>query len=228
MSRAGGSGATCGLHGRVGNRKSARARRTRRHARAMLAAMREPALLHGERIEAVNDAFATLVGIPADQIWSGKTLADLVSARIRGARGARSHARARGRGRPGARGGRTRGFRTARSRGSSSRRLRHRSGRPPLVLFTAEEMLPRREGEGADGAPERSQLALDSLGEGLLTTDAHGLIDYINPSGRTPDRNPARGRDRTGVRRDDRIRRRTRPPRAAGSRCSNASAPAAA
>ena len=37
-------------------------------ARAMLAALREPALLHGERIEAVNDAFATVIGIPAAQL----------------------------------------------------------------------------------------------------------------------------------------------------------------
>ncbi len=34
-------------------------------ARAMLAALREPALLYGERIEAVNEPFAALVGMPA-------------------------------------------------------------------------------------------------------------------------------------------------------------------
>ena len=45
---------------------------------AMLAALREPALLHGERIEAVNDAFSTLVGVPAAEL-AGKTLAELVS-----------------------------------------------------------------------------------------------------------------------------------------------------
>ena len=46
---------------------------------AMLTALREPALLHGERIEAVNAAFIALVGIPADRLV-GKTLAELVSA----------------------------------------------------------------------------------------------------------------------------------------------------
>ena len=47
-------------------------------ARAMLAGMREPALLHRERIEAVNEAFATLAGIPvADMV--GRNLADLVA-----------------------------------------------------------------------------------------------------------------------------------------------------
>ena len=46
---------------------------------AMLAALREPALLHGERIEAVNAAFTALVGIPADRLV-GRTLAEVVSA----------------------------------------------------------------------------------------------------------------------------------------------------
>ena len=48
-------------------------------ARAMLAALREPAMLYGERIEAVNEPFAALVGVPAGNL-AGKTLADLVSA----------------------------------------------------------------------------------------------------------------------------------------------------
>ena len=47
-------------------------------ARAMLAALREPALLYGERIEAVNEPFAALVGVPAAQL-AGRTLAELVS-----------------------------------------------------------------------------------------------------------------------------------------------------
>jgi len=46
--------------------------------RAMLSALREPALLYGERIEAVNDPFAALVGVPAGQL-AGKSLAELVS-----------------------------------------------------------------------------------------------------------------------------------------------------
>ncbi len=50
------------------------------------------------------------------------------------------------------------------------------------VLFTAEEMLPHRDDGSAGAAPARSQLALDSLGEGVLTTDAHGVIDYLNQS----------------------------------------------
>ena len=77
-----------------------------------------------------------------------------------------------------------------------------------LVLFTAEEMLPHHEGEGAGLPPARSQLALDSLGEGLLTTDAHGLIDYLNPSAETLTGIRRGRRGRPGVQRDDRLRRR--------------------
>ena len=62
-----------------------------------------------------------------------------------------------------------------------------------IVLFTAEEMLPHRDDAAAGSPPARSQLALDSLGEGLLTTDAHGLIDYLNPSAESL----------TGMRRED-------------------------
>ena len=65
------------------------------------------------------------------------------------------------------------------------------------VLFTAEEMLPRRDGEPAGAPPARSQLALDSLGEGILTTDAHGVIDYLNQSAEAL----------TGMRREDAVGR---------------------
>ena len=63
-------------------------------ARAMLAALREPALLYGERIEVVNEPFAALVGMPAGEL-AGKTLARTGIGRIRGARGARDRTRAR-------------------------------------------------------------------------------------------------------------------------------------
>jgi diguanylate cyclase (GGDEF)-like protein/PAS domain S-box-containing protein len=148
--------------------------------RAMLAALREPALLHGERIEAANEAFASLVGIPAAQL-AGRTLAELVSGEY-AELASLAVARAQG-GEAGSalaeveiadpHGQVTRLELTGSAIGSGGRRL---------VLFTAEEMLPRHEGEAAGTPPSRSHLALDSLGEGLLTTDAHGVIDYLNPS----------------------------------------------
>jgi diguanylate cyclase (GGDEF)-like protein/PAS domain S-box-containing protein len=148
--------------------------------RAMLAALREPALLHGERIEAVNEAFASLVGIPAGQL-AGRTLAELVSGDY-AELAALAVARAQG----GEAGPALTEIEIADSHGQVTRLELTGSalvsGGRKLVLFTAEEMLPRREGEAAGLPPARSQLALDSLGEGLLTTDAHGVIDYLNPS----------------------------------------------
>ncbi len=161
--------------------------------RAMLAAMREPALLHGERIECANAAFASLVGIPLEQIV-GRSLGDLVSADYvelatlavaRALAGTTEPALAE--------------VELADTHGMVTRlelsgSMLETDGRK-IVLFTAEEMLPHRDEAAADDVPARSQLALDSLGEGLLTTDAHGLIDYLNQSAEAL----------TGLRREDAI-----------------------
>jgi diguanylate cyclase (GGDEF)-like protein/PAS domain S-box-containing protein len=161
--------------------------------RSMLASLREPALLHGEHIEAANEAFATLVGIPASQL-AGRTLAELVG----GAYGelatlAITRALA-GEARPA-----LTEVEIADSHGQVTRlelsgSAIESAGRR-LVLFTAEEMLPHREAGDAALPPARSQLALDSLGEGILTTDAHGVIDYLNPSAEML----------TGMRREDAV-----------------------
>ncbi|MGH8130518.1 MAG: diguanylate cyclase, partial [Steroidobacteraceae bacterium] len=149
-------------------------------ARAMLAAIREPALLHGERIEAVNKAFASMIGIPAEQIV-GRSLADLVSREYAELAGLAVTRALSGQNGPAltevefadAHGQVTRLELSGSALDSAGRRI---------ALFTAEEMLPHRDAPAPGPAPARSQLALDSLGEGLLTTDAHGLIDYLNPS----------------------------------------------
>ncbi len=160
---------------------------------AMLTALREPALLHGERIEAVNPAFTLLVGIPADQLV-GKTLAELVSAEyaeLAGLAVTRTLA--------GEAGPVLAEVELADPHGQVTRIEISGSsitdGSRTLVLVTAEEMLPRREGEGATVPPARTQLALDSFGEGILTTDAHGLIDYLNPAAEAI----------TGMRREDTV-----------------------
>jgi diguanylate cyclase (GGDEF)-like protein/PAS domain S-box-containing protein len=161
--------------------------------RAMLAAMREPALLHGERIESANAAFATLVGIPVEQIV-GRSLADLVSADYR-----ELATLAVARALAGGNGPSLTEVELADAHGLVTRlelsgSMLEAEGRK-VVLFTAEEMLPHREAAATGGVPARSQLALDSLGEGLLTTDAHGLIDYLNQSAEAL----------TGMRREDAI-----------------------
>jgi diguanylate cyclase (GGDEF)-like protein/PAS domain S-box-containing protein len=160
---------------------------------AMLAALREPALLHGDRIEAVNAAFASLVGIPADQLV-GKALAELVSGEY-----ARLAEIAVARALAGESGPALTEIEVADPHGQVTRleitaSAIDAAGRK-RVLVTAEEMLPRREEDGAALPPARTQLALDSLGEGILTTDAHGLIDYFNPSAEAI----------TGMRREDAV-----------------------
>jgi len=148
--------------------------------RAMLAALREPALLHGERIEAANEAFATIVGVPAAQL-AGKTLSGVVAgeyaelAALAVARALASEAKPS-----------LTELEITDPHGQVTRIELTGSaievGGRKLALFTAQEMLPHREAPALGLPPARSQLALESLGEGILTTDAHGLIDYMNQS----------------------------------------------
>ena len=148
--------------------------------RAMLAALREPALLHGERIEAANEAFAAIVGVPAAQL-AGKTLSGVVAgeyaelAALAVARALASEAKPS-----------LTELEITDPHGQVTRIELTGSaievGGRKLALFTAQEMLPHREAPALGLPPARSQLALESLGEGILTTDAHGLIDYMNQS----------------------------------------------
>ena len=147
-------------------------------ARAMLAAMREPALLHGDRIEAVNEALSALVGIPADQML-GRNLAEMVSkdyAELASLAVTRALA-----GEPGPA---LTEIELADSHGQVTRLELAgtvlESGGRRIVLLTAQEMLPHREVSAQTVLPGRAQLALDAVGEGLITTDAQGQIDYLN------------------------------------------------
>ncbi len=159
--------------------------------RAMISALREPALLHGEQIEAANDAFAAIVGMPAAQL-AGKRLSEVV-----GGEYAELAALAVTRALAGESRLSLTELEITDPHGQVTRveltgSAIEVAGRT-LVLFTAEEMLPHREATAAAPQPARSQLALESLGEGLLTTDAHGLIDYMNQSAESL----------TGMRRED-------------------------
>ena len=149
-------------------------------ARTMMAALREPALLYGERIEAANEPFAALVGVPASAL-EGKTLADLVSSEYAALAALAIERALAGGSKPtltevelaDGHGQVTRLELSGSAIESAGRRR---------ILFTAEEMLPHNDGEAAGTPPARFQLALDSLGEGIVTTDAHGVIDYLNQS----------------------------------------------
>jgi len=162
-------------------------------ARAMIAALREPALLYGDRIEAVNEPFAALVGVPAARL-AGMTLAEVVSAEYADLAALAVQRALNGDAKPA-----LTEVEIADSHGQVTRlelsgSVIESSG-SRLVLFTAEEMLPHRADGDTGAAPARSQLALDSLGEGILTTDAHGVIDYLNQSAEAL----------TGMRREDAV-----------------------
>jgi len=160
-------------------------------ARAMLASLREPALLHGDRIEAVNEAFATIVGIPVADIL-GRSLADLVAPEY-----AELVTLAIARALSGESGPAMTEVEMSDSHGQVTRLelagAALDSGGRRVVLLSAVEMLPHHEAPGQSMLPGRGQLALDSLGEGLLTTDAQGRVDYMNRAAETL----------TGIRREE-------------------------
>ena len=196
-------------------------------ARAMLAALREPALLYGERIEAVNEPFAALVGVPAGEL-AGKTLADLVSVEYaelarRSQSGAcspatRSRCSPRSRSR----------MPTARSRGSSSpvppssRQAAGASCSPPRKC--CRTTTTRQCGLAARAFPARARLARRGHPDDRRAR-RHRLPEPVRGGAH---RHAPRGGGRPGVRRDDRLRRRERPSRASRIPCSSASPPATA
>ncbi|MDH4259510.1 MAG: EAL domain-containing protein [Gammaproteobacteria bacterium] len=160
-------------------------------ARAMLASLREPALLHGERIEAVNESFATLAGTPvADML--GRNLADLVAPEY-----AELVSLTIARALSGESGPAMTEVEMSDSHGQVTRLelsgTTLDSGGRRIVLLSATEMLPHHESPAQPMLPGRAQFALDSLGEGLMTTDAQGRVDYMNRSAETL----------TGIRRED-------------------------
>src|SRR6187402_2566287 len=112
-------------------------------ARAMIAALREPALLYGDRIEAVNEPFAALVGVPAARL-AGMTLAEVVSAEYADLAALAVQRALNGDAKPA-----LTEVEIADSHGPVTRlelsgSVIESSG-SRLVLFTAEEMLPHRD-----------------------------------------------------------------------------------
>ena len=160
-------------------------------ARAMLDGLREPALLHGDRIEAVNEAFATLAGMPvADML--GRNLADLVAPEYAElVTLAVAHALS------GESGPAMTEVEMSDSHGQVTRLelagTALDSGGRRVVLLSALEMLQHHGAPGQSLLPGRAQLALDALGEGLMTTDAQGRVDYMNRPAETL----------TGIRREE-------------------------
>ncbi|NJO12803.1 MAG: diguanylate cyclase, partial [Gammaproteobacteria bacterium] len=55
----------------------------------------------------------------------------------------------------------------------------------PMLLITAVEMLPRRLSAAPDQERSRALATLQSIGEGVITTDKRGRIDYMNEAAET-------------------------------------------
>ncbi len=55
----------------------------------------------------------------------------------------------------------------------------------PMLLVTAVEMLPRRLSAAPDQERSRALATLQSIGEGVITTDKRGRIDYMNEAAET-------------------------------------------
>jgi diguanylate cyclase (GGDEF)-like protein/PAS domain S-box-containing protein len=145
---------------------------------ALVATVQQPVLVHRERIEAANQALCALFGLkPGDVI--GRPLAELVSPEYAGLVQSNVARRLAGEEAPD-----VAEIELADSHGQVTRlELKGTTltvGGERLIVFSAVEMLPVAAGMEKPRVDARAQLTLDSLAEGLITTDAHGRIDFVN------------------------------------------------
>jgi diguanylate cyclase (GGDEF)-like protein/PAS domain S-box-containing protein len=142
----------------------------------LVEAVHEAVLVHGDAIVLANARFAALLGAAPDSIV-GRQLAELVTPDY--AELVRDNVRRRLAGEPAAE---RYEIEVADTEGQvtrlelASRVVQYRG--EAAVLFTAIEMLGRA--GGRDLARGRAQATLDSLGDGLVTTDTYGRIDFAN------------------------------------------------
>jgi diguanylate cyclase (GGDEF)-like protein/PAS domain S-box-containing protein len=150
--------------------------------RALVTTVREPVVLHRERIEAANAAFCALVGLDAEEVV-GRKLDELVAPEY--SKLLAGHLARRLAGEPAPE---LLEVEVADPHGQVTRlELKGTTvqvGGQPFTLFSAIEMLPPApRAEPAATAPRaRAQLALDAVGEGLVIAGAQGHVDYLNPA----------------------------------------------
>jgi diguanylate cyclase (GGDEF)-like protein/PAS domain S-box-containing protein len=139
----------------------------------------EPMLVHRERIEAVNAGFCRLLGAGPESVV-GRSLDELVTADY--ASLVRTNVARRLAGEQAAE---LTEVEVADEHGQVARlELRGttlRFGKDVLIVYSAIEMLPGAPaGAVATEAVSRAPMTLDSVGEGLVTTDTMGRIDFMN------------------------------------------------
>jgi diguanylate cyclase (GGDEF)-like protein/PAS domain S-box-containing protein len=146
--------------------------------RALIATVHEPVLVHREKIDAANPALCALFGLePGDVI--GRSLAELVSSDYAGLVQSNVARRLAGEDAP-----EVTEIELADIHGQVTRlELKGTTllvGKDRVIIFSALEMLPVAAGMETPRVDARAQLTLDSLGEGLITTDSRGRIDFVN------------------------------------------------
>jgi len=146
---------------------------------ALVTSVHEPVLIHRQRIEAANPALCALFGREATGIV-GRSLDELVS--VEYANLVRSDIERRLAGQQAAD---LMEIEVADEYGQVARlELKGttlRLGREVAVIYSAVEMLPVAAGNGkAERAGGRAQLTLDSIADGLVSTDSQGKIDFLN------------------------------------------------
>jgi diguanylate cyclase (GGDEF)-like protein/PAS domain S-box-containing protein len=150
---------------------------------AVMSNAQEAVAIHRESIMYCNERFATLFGLSDTLLVNGKTLADLVPVgygalvmahleRVLGAESASERLKLEVQG--------------AEQQTTPVELLARRidyPGGPALLLKLSPTRALRFAEPVEDSARERALEVLESLGEGLITTDVDGAIDYINSTG---------------------------------------------
>ena len=144
---------------------------------SLLAVIHEAALLHNTHIILINKRFSSLIGEESAAL-AGRSLVDLVAPDYGPLVADNIERRLAGRPAP-----ERFEVELADSYGQVTRieltgtLTVYRGER--VILYTAMEMM-RQQQSGAQSSPGRAQSALEALGDGLLTTDNKGRVDFMN------------------------------------------------
>ena len=149
----------------------------------LVEAVHEAVLLHRESIVYANGRFAALTGLSSKELV-GRKLHELVPDEYKDL--VRENTRRRLAGEPAAE---RYEIELVGAQGQVSRlelagALIDQQG-DPMLLVTAVEMLPRRLAAAPDQERSRALATLQSIGEGVITTDKRGRIDYMNEAAET-------------------------------------------
>jgi diguanylate cyclase (GGDEF)-like protein/PAS domain S-box-containing protein len=149
----------------------------------LMESVSEAVVVHREHIEFANSRFGALVGLaPRDLI--GRKLGELVPAEY--AELVTDNIRRRLAGEPASE---RYEIELVGAQGQVSRLELATAplnlGGSPALLITAIEMTPRRSTAAQSQDRSRALATLDSIGEGVITTDSRGRIDYLNQAAET-------------------------------------------